>query len=224
LNPCAARTLNPCAAKTLNPCAAKTLNPCAAKTLNPCLAKTLNACAAKTLNPCAAKAGNPCSARKLNPCSGAALNPCGGNPCNPCGGGKVEASRFMKPKNVRLASGSVSRGKQLWNDNSLSTNGASCSTCHVNNYMQMLPTFSKPYPHRVAMPYAQGGVREVSAAEMVQFCMIVPMANEPLDWKSGDLASLTAYVESIRPGYKPMGGGNPCNPCSAKNPCNPCGR
>ena len=73
------------------------------------------------------------------------------------------------------------------------------------------------------MPHQQGGVSEVNAAEMVQFCMLVPMGTDPLPWDSTELASLTAYVESIQSGYKPLGGGNPCNPCGAKNPCNPCG-
>ncbi len=75
-------------------------------------------------------------------------------------------------------------------------------------------------------------MQEVNAAEMVQFCMLVPMGGNALDWHSSDLAALTAYVESIQPGYEPVagvgGGANPCNPCggkanpcSPKNPCNP---
>jgi hypothetical protein len=76
------------------------------------------------------------------------------------------------------------------------------------------------------MPLQQAGVDSVNAAEMVQFCMLVPMQAEPLAWNSSELASLTAYVESIQGGYKPVGGGsaNPCNPCGMKNPCNPCSR
>ncbi len=65
---------------------------------------------------------------------------------------------------------------------------------------------------------------------MVQFCMLVPMGGDSLDWRSKELAALAAYVESIQPGYQPVGGvcggANPCNPCGAKgNPCapkNPC--
>ncbi len=89
----------------------------------------------------------------------------------------------------------------------------------INNYMQMGATFAKPYPHYVAMPYQQSGVSEVNAAEMVQFCMLVPMSAEPLDWNSKELAALTAYVESIQPGYKP-GSATTTNPCGGKrNPC-----
>ena len=205
----------------VNPCAAK--NPCAG--MNPCGAK--NPCAGA--NPCAGK--NPCAAR--NPCG--AANPCGGmNPCgaNPCGGGKVDASRFEMPAGVSLASGSrtelIAEGKKLWNDPKLGNSGLSCANCHVQDYAMMNPTFAEPYPHYVAMPAQQGGVQEVSAAEMVNFCMIVPMASEPLPWTSQQLAALTAYVESIQPGFRPVSGAgaNPCNPCGGSNPCgagNPCG-
>ena len=90
--------------------------------------------------------------------------------------------------------------------------------------MQMNPTFAQPYPHQVAMPLQMSGVDQVSAAEMVQFCMVNPMMAEPLAWDSRELAALVAYVEKIQPGYEPVtGGANPCNPCAAKNPCNPCG-
>ena len=199
--------------------APETSNPCAAKTLNPCAAKTLNPCAAKTLNPCAAKTPNPCAARTLNPC---ALK----NPCNPCGGAMIDPSRFVQPAGVKLALGSkadlVARGEELWNDRTLGKSGLACASCHINNYLQMQPTFAKPYPHYVAMPAQQGGVDEVNAAEMVQFCMNVPMATDPLPWDSQELAALVAWVKNIQPGYKPIGGANPCNPCTVKNPCNPC--
>lgn len=174
---------------------------------------------------------NPCAAR--NPCAG--MNPCGAvNPCgaNPCGGGQIDAARFQKPDGVSLASGNrtelIAEGKKLWNDPKLGNSGLSCANCHVQDYAMMNPTFAEPYPHYVAMPAQQGGAQEVSAAEMVNFCMIVPMAAEPLPWTSQQLAALTAYVESIQPGFQPVGdgGANPCNPCAGANPCgtrNPCG-
>ncbi len=148
----------------------------------------------------------------------------------------VDASRFKQPARVKLArsrkSTLLARGEELWNDRTLGKSGLACANCHVNNYLQMQPTFAKPYPHYVAMPAQQGGVDEVNAAEMVQFCMLVPMATDPLPWNSQELASLAAWVESLQPGYTPIGGGasNPCNPCAMKtnpcamkaNPCNPC--
>jgi hypothetical protein len=243
LNPCAAKTLNPCAAKTLNPCAAKTLNPCAAKTLNPCAARTLNPCAAKTLNPCAAKTLNPSLARTLNPCAAKTLNPCAAkgagaalagaakkvamqNPCNPCGARRVEGAMIREPAGFRLASGApsdlLSEGEKLWNDRFLGKSGLACSNCHIDRYTQMNATFAKPYPHTVAMPAQQASVDPVTAAEMVQFCMVVPMMSEPLPWASRKLAALTSYVEHIQKDFDPKPSRVPAtNPCAGK--LNPCG-
>jgi hypothetical protein len=180
----------------------------------------LNPCSAKSLNPCSGK--NPCSGR--NPC-----NPCSGkNPCNPCGGAaRVNPCRFVQPKALRLGGGGaqlVAEGERLWNDKSLSTNGAACATCH-QSYAQMQPSFAQPYPHRVAMVKQMSGVDAVGAAEMVQFCMLQPMQAEPFPWSSHELAALAAYVEHIQQSYQPNPCTlkNPCNPCGMKNPCNPCG-
>ena len=226
LNPCAAKTINPCAAKAINPCAAKTLNAAAARTLNPCTAKMLNPCQAKASNPCMAKhvLSNPCMGKHMgmNPC-----NPCGAkhmgmNPCNPCGGAHVAASRFKQPPGVKVAASNpclVKRGKMLWNDRGLGKSGLACANCHLDNYGQMHASFAKPYPHRVMMPFQQAGVSDVNAAEMVNFCMIVPMADEPLPWNSPKLAALTAYVQHIQSDFSPVA----ANPCGMKNPCNPCG-
>ena len=205
-NPC-----NPCAANPCNPCGANPCNPCAA---NPCAA---NPCAA---NPCAA---NPCAA---NPCGANPCNPCGGNPCNPCGGAAgAKASDFVQPKGVRIAKATAalaSRGEKLWNDPSLSSNGLACATCHVGG-SQMNASSAKPYPHRVAMVSQQSGVSEVNTAEMIQFCMLTPMASDPLPWDSVELAALTAHVQALQKDFVPSGApqANPCNPCGA-NPCNPC--
>ncbi len=225
-NPC-----NPCAAKAkLNPC--NPCNPCKAK--NPC--NPCNPCKAKNpCNPC-----NPCAAKNLcNPCG--AKNPC--NPCNPCGGGKVDAKMVMQPAGTSLYPGDrlqlVAEGKRLWNDKSIGTSGLACGICHANNG-NLNKSFLKPYPHHVAMAAQRAGLKQVNAAEMVQFCMIVPMQGKPLDWGSRELAALTAYTEEVQKQFKvavaanpclikasanpcnPCGARNPCNPCAAKNPCNPC--
>jgi len=223
-NPCAGK--NPCAGNPCNPCAGK--NPCAgANPCNPCGAG-MNPCAGNPCNPCAM--GNPC-----NPCGGMnPCNPCGGmNPCNPCGGGAmVDPDEFVKPAGMSMGGGDraalVAQGEELWNDTSLSTNGASCNTCHVAG-AQFQKSFSKPYPHKVAMVNQMSGVKEVDAAEMVQFCMLQPMQAEPLPWGSQELAALTAYTENMQQQYlgnpcslQGSAGGNPCNPCAMGNPCNPC--
>ncbi len=240
-NPCAAKAkinpCNPCAVKkAANPC--NPCNPCAVKkAANPC--NPCNPCAVKKAanpcNPCAAKNPcNPCAAKNpCNPC--AAKNPC--NPCNPCGGGKVDPKLVQRPDGSSLYPGDkmqlVAEGKRLWEDKSLGTSGLACGTCHVKNG-NFQKTFLKPYPHYAAMPHQRAGLKQVSADEMVQFCMIVPMAGKPLDWGSRELAALTAYTDVVQQQFKAAVAANPCmlkaaanpcnpcNPCAAKNPCNPC--
>ncbi len=190
-NPCAA--VDPCAAA--NPCAA--VDPCAAA--NPCAA--VDPCAAA--NPCAAvdpcAAANPCAA--VDPC--AAANPCAAMaPCGPCGPApQYTAEDITEPADVNLFSGDRAelerKGEALWNDPTLSTNNMSCQTCHTE-LAALNETFAEPYPHRVAMPAQMFGMEEVTAAEMVQFCMVQPMAAAPLEWTSEELAALTAYSLALQ--------------------------
>lgn len=160
----------------------------------PCAPKSRKSAQA---NPDAAK--NPCAA--VNPCAlKAAKRPAGHTPYK---GNRAEL---------------VALGKNLFSDTRLSTNGLSCNTCH-EGYKAYQPTFAKPYPHAVVMA-TEMGFKQVHADEMVQLCMIRPMAAQPLDWKSKELAALTTYVVDIQKGFKPsMAGANPCapkSPCAAK--------
>ena len=115
-------------------------------------------------------------------------------------------------------------GGALWNDRGLSTNGLACGVCHQNNG-NFNDTFAKPYPHRVAMPHIMAGADKVALDEMIQFCMLQPMAAEALPWDSPELAALTAYGAQLQRAFAQMSMTNPCNPCNpcaAVNACNPC--
>lgn len=188
---------------------------------NPC-----NPCAVK-MNPC-----NPCTGKPINPC-----NPCAAkNPCNPCA-----AQDRIDPKLVSRPAGStiytankddlIAEGKRLWEDRSLGNSNLACSNCHTN-YGNLQASFLKPYPHKVDMPFQRAGLKQVQADEMVQFCMVVPMAAKPFAWDSQQLAALTAYTQEVQQQFMQAAAANPCmlkpatanpcNPCAAKNPCNPC--
>ncbi len=233
-NPCAVKKVNPCAAKACNPCAAKACNPCAAKACNPCAAKACNPCAAKACNPCAAKACNPSAVKACNPCAAKACNPCAANackPCNPCGAGKIKAEQFVRPAALPFNSDNIASqaalGKRLWNDTTLSTNGLACQSCH-NGGALLNATFANPYPHEVAMPKQMAGVNSVDIDEMVNFCMLAPMAAQPLQWNSMELVALSAYSLELQASFNPCAAkaanpcaANACNPCAAKA-CNPC--
>ncbi|WP_202884365.1 hypothetical protein [Halomonas sp. YLGW01] len=208
-NPCAAK--NPCAVQQAcapNPCAAK--NPCAAD--NPCAAKnscTANPCAANpcAANPCATK--NPCAA---NPC--AAKNPCAANPCaakNPCAAASARNPCAVKrPDNYTPGYREdgdnvdtlIARGKALFQDASLSTNGLACASCHgVDQDSAYQATFASPFPHRVAMGESLYGMSMLHADEMVQVCMLNPMAASTLGWDSEELSALSAYVVEVQKRY-----------------------
>lgn len=115
---------------------------------------------------------------------------------------ELDASQFTQPEGISLydempREALVARGEELFGDPSLSPNETTCMTCHagLTGYNE---TFNQPYPHPVAMAQNRAGIEEVNAAEMVQLCMAVPMAAEPLDWRSPELAALAAYVEALQ--------------------------
>jgi cytochrome c len=71
------------------------------------------------------------------------------------------------------------------------------------------------------MAREKAGLWTIDADEMVQICMVVPMAAKPLPWESKELAALTTYVHEVQRTFAAPAG-NPCapkNPCAAKNPC-----
>ncbi len=193
----------------------------------------------------------PVAAFTLAACSGgdagsetemAAANPCAANPCaaNPCAGMDLPVDAIRQGDRALDDHGMswdelATRGAELWTDKSLSGTGAtSCSTCHSGDGTAMMnASFAEPYPHPVAMAKDRAGLETVTAAEMVQLCMAIPMTAKPLDYGSVELAALTAHVEQLQGSFdaSKTGGMNPCaaNPCAANpcaaNPCaaNPCG-
>lgn len=156
---------------------------------------------------------NPC-----NPCGKKMKNPC--NPCNPC----AKASKGY--------SAMVKKGKKLWNNPKLGKSGMSCMTCHARHKDLNLDKVG-PFPHFVAMPD-----RVVTLDQMINFCMITPMATDPLPWDSVKMTAIASYYQEYIKSYKgaknvcnpcnpcnkKKNACNPCNPCGKKNPCNPCGK
>ena len=55
-------------------------------------------------------------------------------------------------------------------------------------------TFLQAYPHTVKMVSKKAKLDSITIEGMVQFCMIVPMKNDPLPWESEDLAALTPIL------------------------------
>lgn len=126
-----------------------------------------------------------------------AANPCASQAATP----EVDAKLVLRPKGTSLAKGDpaalVKQGEALFKDETLSTNGQACQSCHAG-LGAFAPSFAKPYPHAVHMAVAKGGVTAVHLDEMVQFCMVVPMEAKPLPWDSKELAALTAYTGELQ--------------------------
>lgn len=154
---------------------------------------------------------------------------------NPCAAGKpeIDPKTITRPAGYQPYVGNraelLKEGEKLWNDKKLSSNGLSCSTCHAN-HGAFQDSFAKPYPHQVAMAKDRAGLKTVHLDEMIQACMVMPMASKPLPWQSRELASLVVYTQEQQKTFKPGGmkAGNPCsakpaNPCGAK-PANPCAK
>ena len=170
----------------------------------------------------ASAAGNPCAAK--NPCAM-------GNPCA-AKSDRIDPAKVKRPAGTRLATGDhaalVQDGEALWNDTKLSASGLSCNSCHAN-HNTFSASFAQPYPHKVGMVKERAGINgAIHHDEMVQFCMMAPMATKPFPWDSRELTALTAYTAEVQKTYKPSAAtSQPANPCGAmKNPCtmrgNPC--
>lgn len=108
----------------------------------------------------------------------------------------------LRPPGYKPLKGDPEVGKALFNDTKLSSNGMSCASCHAN-YGAFSPSFAKPYPHTVVMARDRLGRKRVYLDEMVQACMVMPMAAKPLPWDSKALADLTAYVAELQKTFKP---------------------
>lgn len=114
----------------------------------------------------------------------------------------VDSALIIRPKGspafVGDHAGLIVKGEQLWNDKSLSKKGkTACSSCHKTSTKMFKKTFLDAYPHNVKMVNKKAKLDSITIEGMVQFCMVVPMKNEPLAWDSEDLAALTAYVEGV---------------------------
>lgn len=111
-------------------------------------------------------------------------------------------AQITRPAGYKPMAGDAKLGEKLFNDVKLSTNGTSCATCHAN-HGAFRASFAKPYPHTVAMAKEQLGRKTVYLDEMIQGCMVMPMAAKPLAWGSKELAGLVAYLQVQQKSFKP---------------------
>jgi cytochrome c len=110
-------------------------------------------------------------------------------------------AQTARPAGYKPIAGDARFGEKLFTDTKLSTNGMACASCHAKHGAYS-DSFAKPYPHTVAMAAEQLGRKEVYLDEMVQGCMVMPMAAKPLPWNSKELAGLVAYLQIQQKSFK----------------------
>jgi len=107
-----------------------------------------------------------------------------------------------RPAGYKPIAGDAKFGEKLFTDTKLSTNGMACASCHAN-HGSYSNSFAKHYPHTVTMAKEQLGQQSVYLDEMIQGCMVMPMAAKPLPWNSKELAGLVAYLQIQQKSFKP---------------------
>lgn len=162
------------------------------------------------------------------------------NPCAPKTDGDaakpdVDQKLILRPKGTKLVTANhaqlVKDGEALFRSAKLSTNELSCASCHSNNE-NFNASFKTPYPHLVQMAKDRTDLAKINLDEMIQLCMVVPMASKPLSWNSHELAALTAYTSTLQETFRRTASspsetlGAPAakkaaNPCAPPNPCAP---
>lgn len=95
------------------------------------------------------------------------------------------------------SSTAIARGRQLFKDPRMSTNGRSCSSCHTD-IDSFGARFGSPYPHAAMNSKARFGVDQMHLDEIIQVCMQGPMRNLPFEWGSREQIDITTYLLKVQ--------------------------
>lgn len=125
---------------------------------------------------------------------------------------KVMMLKDMNEYVMAKQSSSVARGKELFGDNSLGTNGMSCNACHPGGGTTggEVPVPGMPMA-RLKIPTLKGAAATfpkfkapndavVGLTQMDNNCIQMFMMGKPLDLSSQDSIDLGAYVTSLSAG------------------------
>ncbi len=121
---------------------------------------------------------------------------------------------MMMPENERMQhmmqvqQASLARGKFMFHDAKLGTNGQSCATCHINGgttggKVTMMPGMSMPIPTLLsAAPsfpkYKITNDAVITLQEMNNNCIVMFEKGKPLTLGSQEARDLAAYVTSLK--------------------------
>jgi len=87
----------------------------------------------------------------------------------------------------------VKKGRALWTDGALGTNGVACAQCHpnaANTHPETYPKFQKQLGRVIAL------------REMINWCLQNPLEGKPLEHDDPKMVAIEAYVMFERRGVK----------------------
>jgi thiosulfate dehydrogenase len=85
----------------------------------------------------------------------------------------------------------VQKGRELWVDGNLGSNGVACAQCHPN----AANTHPETYPK-----FQQQLGRVIALRDMINWCLQQPLEGEPLALDDPDLIAIEAYIAHERRG------------------------
>ena len=98
---------------------------------------------------------------------------------------------------IGFAAGNVEKGRAMFNDPKLGTNGSTCNTCHPDG--KGLEKAGEPGKKEWRTP---GGAQK-SLEDAVNICITMALKGKALDKKSQGMQDLVAYIKSLG-GKAPM--------------------
>jgi len=85
----------------------------------------------------------------------------------------------------------VQKGRELWVDGKLGSNGVACAQCHPN----AADTHPETYPK-----FQQQLGRVIALRDMINWCLMNPLEGAPLELDSAEMVAMEAYVHYERRG------------------------
>lgn len=111
-----------------------------------------------------------------------------------------------KPKEItpelsrQLLAESAERGKKLFAEPALGTNGKTCNSCHLEfgRSEKPGPQDAKNFLRKDTFPkYVPMAKKVMTLDQMIQLCITTQLAGKPLNWDDSRLTDLAVYVNSL---------------------------
>jgi len=111
---------------------------------------------------------------------------------NPC---SADAKKLIRPHAFNSFQEAVDMGRKMWHNDKLGTSGVACLSCHADFDLLNLDK-RQNFPHYVKMV---GDV--VTLDQMINYCMLNPMAGKEFAQDSKELTAMAAYYRAYRMKY-----------------------